>query len=190
MKEKCKDFGLSEKAINDLAEAGDEGLTEESSDEDFSAKADSLVTFAKMMQKEITRKSAPKKTQSDNNPSKPEGKDNEGAGDQEEMPAWAKTLTAQMEALTKENAELKAERSKSERKATISAKAKEYGIPEALMKHYNIADDADIDASLTEFKQDLITSNLMPKDAVHEHGKQEAQMQADAKAFAESLPNQ
>ena len=56
LKDKVKDFGLSEKAIDELVEMGIEGLTAESSDEDFTNNAEKLVPFAKMMQREITRK--------------------------------------------------------------------------------------------------------------------------------------
>ena len=52
---KCKDFGLSEKAIEDLATTASEGLNDESSDEDIEKVADSLVPYAKLMQAEATR---------------------------------------------------------------------------------------------------------------------------------------
>ena len=56
LQDKCKDFGLTEKAIEELAQSASEGLTDESSDEDIAKVADSLVPYAKMMQGEITRK--------------------------------------------------------------------------------------------------------------------------------------
>ena len=35
LQDKCKDFGLTEKAIEELAQSASEGLTDESSDEDI-----------------------------------------------------------------------------------------------------------------------------------------------------------
>ena len=57
------------------------------------------------------------------------------------------------------------------------------------MKRIAIADDADIAKELADFKQDLVSNNLMPKDAASETGQKEDAMKADAKAWAESLPN-
>ena len=50
LQDKCKDFGLTDKAIESLAEQGSDGLNDETSDEDIEKKADSLVPFAKLMQ--------------------------------------------------------------------------------------------------------------------------------------------
>lgn len=190
LKDKCKDFGLSDKAIESLAELGSNGLTDESSEEDVIAKADSLVPFAKAMQGEITRKTKNKPEPSKPEPSKPEGDPEEGKSKADgEMPEWAKAMQASMQTLLAENAKLNAEKKVAERKASISAKAKELGIPEFMMKHYAIADDADIETELTAFKQELVTNNLLPKNAVSEKANLEATMKADAKAFAETLPS-
>lgn len=187
LKDKCKDFGLTEQAIKELAEMGFEGLTDESSEEDLSKAVEKLVPVAKMMQKEITRKFDKNKKPSEDKPSKPEDKPDEGKGEGVEMPAWAKALNDKMDALKAENDSLKAEKAKSDRKSSIQATAKKMGIPEALMKHYHIDDDADIETSLTEFKQDLISSNLMPKDATHESSRVEATMKESAKSWANTL---
>lgn len=188
LKDKCKDFGLTEKAINDLVELGIEGLTEESSDEDFSNAVERLVPYARLMQKEITRKTTKPKPQSDTKQSKTtEGEENEGAGNGDEMPAWAKAMQASFEAMKAENEQLKATARANDRKASINARAKEIGIPEALMKHYSMSDDADIEAELTSYKQELINSSLLPKDATHEQGSAEASMKESAMAFAKTL---
>ena len=83
----------------------------------------------------------------------------------------------------------KAEKAKGERQKLISAKAKELGIPDYLMKRVAIPEDADIDSELAAYKQELVTNSLMPKDAAHETGKIEDAFKADAKSWAESLPN-
>lgn len=49
LSEKCKDMGLTDKALDHLVEIG-EGLADDASDEDIAAKVDSLVPYAKAMQ--------------------------------------------------------------------------------------------------------------------------------------------
>lgn len=187
LKDKIKDFGLSEKAIDELVEMGIEGLTAESSDEDFANNAEKLVPFAKMMQREITRKTSKKTI--DPKPSEGEGKKGEGEGKGDEMPAWAKALQESVDALTKENAELKASAKANERKQAITTKAKELGIPSYLVEKMAFADDADINAELTDLKQKMVTENLLPKNAVIEKGTEEAKMRENAKSWAKNLPD-
>lgn len=107
---KCKDFGLSEKAIEDLATSGSEGLTDETSNEDIEKKADSLVPFAKLMQAEVTRKSQNKKLV-EKSAEDPKG------GNSETEPEWFKTYKAeqekQLKELKDENAAMKLEDRKS-----------------------------------------------------------------------------
>ena len=181
---KCKDFGLSEKAIEDLATSGSEGLKEDSSDEDIEKTADSLARYAKLMQAEVTRKSQ-KKVVEDPKPQ------DEGKGSDE--PEWFKNYKAEQERAMKElkdeNAAMKLEKSKADRNATIAAKAKELGIPDFLMKRISIADDADIDKELTEYKQELVTNNLMPADKADIISSSEQAAKDDAKSWANSLPN-
>lgn len=185
LKDKVKDFGLSEKAIDELVEMGIEGLTAESSDEDFANNAEKLVPFAKMMQREITRKTSKKTI----DPKQSEEGKGEGAGKGDEMPAWAKALQESVDALTKENAELKASAKANERKQAITAKAKELGIPSYLVEKMAFAEDADINAELTDLKQKMVTENLLPKNAVIEKGTEEAKMKADADSWAKNLPD-
>ena len=45
------------------------------------------------------------------------------------------------------------------------------------------------DKELADYKQELVTNNLMPKEQAHETGSSKEAMEADAKAWAESLPN-
>lgn len=183
---KCKDFGLSEKAIEDLATSGSEGLTDETSDEDIDKRADSLVPYAKLMQAEVTRKAQNKK--SIEKPAEPQKTE---PGNEE--PEWFKAYKAeqekQLQELKNENAAMKAEKSKAERSATIAAKAKELGIPDFLMKRISLADDADIDKELTEYKQELVTNNLMPAERADIISSSEQAAKDDAKSWANLLPN-
>ena len=173
LSEKCKDMGLTDKALDDLVEIGAEGLADDASDEDIAAKVDSLVPYAKAMQGEITRKTQRPKPQSND-----EGED-EG-GNEDEAPEWFKPFQKKLTDLETENAALKAEKAKTTRQAEISAKAKKLGIPDYLMKRVSFAEDD---------KQELVTNNLMPKEQAHETGSSKEAMEADAKAWAESLPN-
>lgn len=188
---KCKDFGLSKKAIDDLAETGSEGITDETSQEDIEKKADSLVPYAKLMQAEVTRKA--QKSNADKNEPNPD-KDAQGGKDKgDEIPDWFKAYKDETDKklsnLQQENETLKSEKSKSERSALIHSTAKRLGIPDFLMKHFSIADDADVEKELTGFKQDLVTEKLMPAEQADITSSSEQAAKDDAKAWAQSLPN-
>lgn len=187
LSEKCKDMGLTDKALDDLVEIGAEGLADDASDEDIAAKVDSLVPYAKAMQGEITRKTQRPKPQSKKPQSNDEGED-EG-GNEDEAPEWFKPFQKKLTDLETENAALKSEKAKTTRQAEISAKAKKLEIPDYLMKRVSFAEDADLDKELADYKQELVTNNLMPKEQAHETGSSKEAMEADATAWAESLPN-
>lgn len=198
LSEKIKDMGLSDKAIAELVEIGSSGLADNSSDEDIKAKVDSVVPFAKAMQGEYTRKVQDAKQslqQPKRNPKEGEGGDgDEGKkGGEDEIPAWFKAIQKSYDdkiaALETENSSLKAAKAKEERDGRIAAKAKELGIPEFLMKRVSIADDADFEKELTEYKQELVNNKLMPADQAGEQGTAEQAMKDAAKSWAESLPN-
>lgn len=191
MSEACRDMGLTSKALEELCEMGSQGLTEESTDEDVKQKADSLIPFAKMMQGEITRKMS-KKTPPTPPVKEPTPPEPPKGGDSEIAKYIAEQLApfkAQLDKLQGENEALKAEKAKGERTALIVQTAKKLGIPDYLVKRYSIADDADIEKELNDFKQELVNASLLPKDSAQETSKKEEDMKADAKAWAESLPN-
>ena len=190
---KCKDMGLTEKALGELVELGSEGLSDDASDEDIAKKVDSLVPFAKAMQAEITRKTQKKQSTTKQSTEEEEGNgvgENKGGND---VPEWFKTemqkRDKQISDLIKENETLKANETKKSRSEQIAAKAKELGIPDFLMKRFSIADDADIEKELTEYAQDLVNNKLMSKDSAHELSSSEEAMRNEAKAWAQSLPN-
>jgi len=190
LSEKLKDMGLTEKAIDDLVELGCKGLKDDSSDEDINAAVDLLVPYAKVMQGEITRKT--RKTTTHNQTKTDEEVEVEGEQDAKIASIIAKQLaplTDTVNKLKEENEALKAEKAKGERSALIAEKAKKLGIPEFLMKDRTIPEDADIDKVLGDFKNELVSHSLMPKDAAQETGKVEDQMKADADAWAKGLPD-
>lgn len=183
---KCKDMGLTDKALDELSRLGSEGLADDASDEDISAKADLLVPYAKAMQSEITRKTRkPRPKPSDNEEGDDQGKDDK------EVPEWFKAqmkgFDDRLQQLQAENEALKAEKAKAARQAEIAEKARKFGIPDYLMKRVQFADDADLDKELADYKQELVTNSLMPKELAHEQGKTDAAMKAAAKSWAAGL---
>lgn len=190
--ELCKDMGLTEKALDELAEIGSQGLTDTSTDEEIKKAADSLVPYAKLMQGEITRKTSKR-----NQTPKPKKKDDGDEGDDDDDDKGIAAIVAkqlapfkeQMDKLQSENDALKAEKAKGERDALIAAEAKKLGIPDYLIKRIAIADDADVAKELAAFKQDLVNNNLMPKDAASVTAGTDDQMKAAAKSWAETLPD-
>lgn len=173
LNDKCKDMGLTDKAITELAQLGSDGLTE-SSDEGIEAKANSLLPLAKAMQAEATRWAQKTQTGQNNDPNA--GRNNGGRGSNIEEPDWFKAYkkaeaekleeqAKKMEALIQENNTFKVNQAKEKRGADIAAEAKRLGIPNYLMKRVSISDDADYIKELTEYKQELVTNKLMPADA-------------------------
>lgn len=184
---------MSEKAIEDLAKAVGEGVTDETSDEDIQKLADSLVPYAKLMQAEVTRK-AQKVVEPQPKPqdTKPKGGGNGNNKDDDGVPEWFTKYKSETEAsfaaLRKENDELKAERTKTERASQIASMAKSLGIPDFLMKRVSIADGADIEKELTDYKQELVTNRLMPAEQADLRSSSDEAAKDEAKAWANALP--
>ncbi len=199
LQDKCKDFGLTEKAIEELAEAASEGLADDASDEDITKVADSLVPTAKIIQGEITRKTRKTPTPKPSKKTKPteDGDDDDEGGDDDEdgkkMPKWFRDYKKKndeaVKALQDENATLKAEKAKGERNAAIKQKAKELGIPDFLMKRFSMADDADIEKELKDYKQELVTNKLMPTEKADILSSSQKAMEDDAESWAKTLPD-
>lgn len=196
LQDRCKDFGLSEKAIEDLAKAGSEGITDETSDEDIQKKADSLVPYAKLMQAEVTRKAQKVEPQPKQTAKQQQQQTQTGGGSDdnngEVIPEWFRKYKAEtdssLEALKQENTTLKAERAKANRASEITSKAKSLGIPDFLMKRISLADDADIEKELTEYKQELVTNKLMPAEQADLRSSSDQVAKDEAEAWAKALP--
>lgn len=73
----------------------------------------------------------------------------------DEVPAWAQSLIDSNKTLSEKLAGYEQKEAQTVRGAQISAKAKEYGIPESQAKRYAVPDDADLDAYFKEAKQEL-----------------------------------
>lgn len=188
LSEKCADYGLTDKAIDELTDLGSAGLKDDASDEDIAKAVDSLVPYAKAMQGETTRKMQNKqqKQQSAKQSEKEEGN---GEGKNNEIPDWFNDYQKRLTALEEENKNLKAEKEASVRATTIAEKAKKLGIPEFLIKGRTFAEDADIEKELASFKQELVNHNLVPKEQSHETSTPQKQMETEEDAWAKGLPN-
>lgn len=188
---KCKDFGLTEKALDELSEIGSKDLTDESTDEDIAAAADLLVPFAKAMQGEITRKTQKPKPSAKQSTEEDEEDDNsgEGKGEGEKKPSWYKKVMDRLETLEQENKTLKEKEAATERAKTIADKAKKLGIPEFLLEGRTFDPEADIDKALADFKQNLVNHNLMSKGQGHVTATAKEQMTAEEDAWAKGLPD-
>lgn len=181
---KCKDFGLSKTAIEDLCKSGSEGIKDDTPDEDIEKIADSLVPYAKLMQAEVTRKAQKPKP----DPTADEtGKEKSGEDEPEWFKKYKTATDKKLADLETENATLKSEKSKAERTALINSTAKKLGIPSALMKHFTLADEADVEKELTDFKQELITEKLMAADEADITSSSEQAAKDDAEAWAKTL---
>lgn len=186
--EKCKDFGLTPKAIDELTDLGSANLKDDASDEDIAAAVDLLVPYAKAMQGEITRKAQGKQSTTQS------GKEGKGEGkEQNDTPDWfkayQKTNDDRIAALEKENNTLKAEKAATERAKAIAEKAKKLGIPDFLLAGRSFAEDADLDKELSEFKQQLVNHNLVPKGQTHGSATEKQQMISEEDSWAKSLPD-
>lgn len=191
LKELCKDFGLSEAAIDDLARSV-EGI-DNASDDELEAKATSLAQMAKLMQAEVTRKLQSKKTEPKVSEPKVEAAPTEpkSEGEPEWFKAYMDKLEQKMQAIEAENTAFKAAKARADRDAAIEAKAKAMGITDSALKYVKavIGDDADeaaIVKELTDFKQQQVASAL-PEDRGMVVFTSEEAMKADAEAFVQSL---
>lgn len=92
------------------------------------------------------------------------------------------------EGISNELATIKAQSQKEERAKLISETAKKLGISDVFMKHFHIGENDDVEKVLSEYKQELVTNSLLPKEG-NQKSTSDAEMQAEAKAWAESLPS-
>ena len=176
--DKCKDMGLTEKAIQDLVTAGSDGLKEDTPDTDIEARANQLFNYAKITQGESTRWAQKTKEQQQTEIDRLTAELNKSKGGQggkggnidelpESLKEWQKNIETEFSAMKKENDTLKSEREMAARSASIIAKAKELLIPEwRIQEGFSIADtddDTAITQKLTAIKQNLVTAGLDKK---------------------------
>ncbi len=91
----------------------------------------------------------------------PEEKKDEKKDDKnDDVPSWAQALIDSNKTLSEKLAGYEQERAQAQRNAQVSAKAKEYGIPETLVPMLNIPSDADLDTYMKDAKQTFVNAGL------------------------------
>ena len=78
----------------------------------------------------------------------------------DDVPAWAQALIDSNKTLSEKLAGYEQERVQAQRNVQVSAKAKEYGIPETLVPMLNIPDDADLDVFMKDAKQMFVNAGF------------------------------
>lgn len=191
VKDKCKDTGLSEKYLTAITEAMGGSVADDSTYNDaIESTANLILSVATASQSEATRwankaKGNPKPKPNDGEGEKPNpnNKDGNGGskGSSEESEA-VKKLQQQID-------ELKAEKSHSERTATINAAFEKHQIPAFLRDRLakSISDDEDVEAAVSALKQDCITNGLMSNQADGAKAASEKQVDEAADALLESI---
>lgn len=90
----------------------------------------------------------------------PKNEPNPPKPQEEDMPAWAKAIIQSNTAMAEKLTALEGQRKADERKSQVIAKAKEYGINEALVSMLNIPEDADIDTFMRDAKQIFVNQGM------------------------------
>lgn len=194
VKDKCKDTGLSEKYLTAITEAMGGSVADDSTDNDtIESTANLILSVATASQSEATRWANKAK-------GNPKPKPNDGEGGEGEKPnqnnkdgnGGDKGSSEESEAIKKlqeEVAALKAEKSHSERTATINAAFEKHQIPAFLRDRLakSISDDEDVEAAVSALKQDCITNGLMSNQADGAKAASEKQVDEAADALLESI---
>lgn len=191
VKDKCKDTGLSEKYLTAITEAMGGSVADDSTDNDaIESTANLILSVATASQSEATRwanktkgNPKPKPKDGEGEEPNPNNKDGNGGGkgSSEEIEA-IKKLQQQID-------EMKAEKSHSERTATINAAFEKHQIPAFLRDRLakSISDDEDVEEAVSALKQDCITNGLMSNQADGAKAASEKQVDEAADALLESI---
>lgn len=204
LSEQCKDMGLTDKALEKLAELAGGFVDADASDDVKEYTANKFVPIAREMQAEVTRKLSRQQEQAAKaakaQPAQQEagalkeaGKDAK-AVQAEEPPAWfAKALEGvrgEIESLKAAQAANAAKEKAATRQEQISQEARKLGIPAYIAKRLNIADEADIAKELQTLKQDMIADALPSEGGASRSLKGGSETDAkDAEAWAKQLPD-
>lgn len=166
LKAKCKDMGLSEAALEQIAGIASNGLEETATDEAIEERAKQYVPILQAMQGEATRW-AQKKQEPPTPPTPPaptQPKPDEAEPWKAAIAEIEKKYAGVMETQNNTIAELQAKLAASERTGVIAAAMKKLGLTEADMEFVSIPADANIDEYLGKYKQSLVNRGLKPAD--------------------------
>lgn len=163
LKTKYKTFGFSDKAFDGVADYLSKTVTEESQIETaidgveglfkgFQGDVDYVRNEKSGLQKQLDE--LKKKIENPNPQPKPKEEK------KDDVPSWAQALIDSNKTLSEKLAGYEQERAQAQRNAQVSAKAKEYGIPETLVPMLNIPNYADLDTFMKDAKQTFVNAGL------------------------------
>lgn len=166
LKAKCKDMGLSEAALEQIAGIASNGLEETATDEAIEERAKQYVPILQAMQGEATRWAQKKQEPPTppTPPAPPQPKPDEAEPWKAAIAEIEKKYADVMETQNNTIAELQAKLAASERTGVIAAAMKKLGLTEADMEFVSIPADANIDEYLGKYKQSLVNRGLKPAD--------------------------
>jgi len=173
VKNLCKDYGLSEKYLQEVTEILGGHIADDSTDtEEIEKVANMVASLGKPGQAEATRwaakkdkKPVPKKRSEDDEEEEDEDvkkKSKSKKSEEEDDP-----MEARIKALEDELAKSKAEKSKLARTSEIEKAMEKHKIPQYLRTRFakSIDDEEDIEDAVKSYKQELITNGLDKADA-------------------------
>jgi hypothetical protein len=166
LKAKCKDMGLSEAALEQIAGIASNGLEDTATDEAIEERAKQYVPILQAMQGEATRWAQKKQEPPTppTPPAPPQPKPDEAEPWKAAIAEIEKKYAGVMETQNNTIAELQAKLAASERTGVIAAAMKKLGLTEADMEFVSIPADANIDEYLGKYKQSLVNRGLKPAD--------------------------
>ena len=167
LKAKCKDMGLSEAALEQIAGIASNGLEETATDEAIEERAKQYVPILQAMQGEATRWAQKNKQEPltpPTPPAPPQPKLDEAEPWKAAIEEIEKKYAGVMETQNTTIRELQAKLAASERTGVITAAMKKLGLTEADMEFVSIPADANIDEYLGKYKQSLVNRGLKPAD--------------------------
>lgn len=170
-------MGLTDAELQEITNIQGDGLTDQSTDDEFNDITNRCVAIAKYTQSVATRwVNANKQKQTEKDKSKDyNAKDDmskNGGQDEDVVPEWFKKEQEKnqkfLQELQDENKKLIDQKKKGDRDSFIQTELQNAKIPEYLAKRMRFGDDMtedDIKKEITEYRQDLITNKLMPEDS-------------------------
>lgn len=166
LKAKCKDMGLSEAALEQIAGIASNGLEETATDEAIEERAKQYVPILQAMQGEATRWAQKKQEPPTppTPPAPPQPKPDEAEPWKAAIAEIEKKYAGVMETQNTTIAELQKKLAASERTGVIAAEMKKLGLTEADMEFVSIPADANISEYLGKYKQSLVNRGLKPAD--------------------------
>jgi hypothetical protein len=163
---KCKDMGLSEKSIEEIAGIAGNGLKDGSTDEEIEAQANLFMPMAKAMQSEATRWAQAAKEKTLTVPPTPQvhPKPDEAGELDKRFKELEEKYTGLIDKQGKTITELQTKLNDTERNNTISAEMTKLGLTTGDMEYITVPSDANVPEFLGKVKQSLVNRGLKPAD--------------------------